>query len=93
MHVKPRLTRRELATRLRVQPNTLAHWAVDGKGPKFINVNGRVLYDLEEVERWEAARTHASTAEFDTGARAANLLPAATAWNERRREERAVAVA
>lgn len=93
METRIRITRKQLAERLCLRPNTLAHWAGDGKGPKFINVNGRVLYDLEEVERWEAARTHASTAEFDTGARAANLVSAATAWNERRREERAVSVA
>ncbi len=87
MQVKVRLTRKELAARLRVQPNTLAHWAGDGKGPKFINVNGRALYDLNEVERWEAARTHASTAEFDTGARAVNLVAGAAAWNEQRRAQ------
>ena len=51
---KIRLTRKELAERLRLKTNTLAHWAIDGKGPKFIIVNGRVLYDLDVVEAWES---------------------------------------
>lgn len=66
---KTRLTRAQLAARLSMRPNTLAHWAVQGKGPKYLVINGRVLYDLEEVERWEAAHTHQSTAEYDTGGR------------------------
>jgi hypothetical protein len=85
---KIRLTRKELAERLRLKTNTLAHWAIDGKGPKFIIVNGRVLYDLDVVEAWEAQRTHQSTAEFDTGPRAAALSVAASKWNAQRREQR-----
>ena len=83
-----RLTRKELAERLRLKTNTLAHWAVHGKGPKFLVVNGRVLYDLRVVEAWERERTHQSTAEFDTGPRAAALSAAATEWNARRRVQR-----
>ncbi|MEQ1683491.1 MAG: hypothetical protein ABL916_07565 [Burkholderiaceae bacterium] len=85
---KIRLTRKELAERLRLKTNTLAHWAIDGKGPLFIIVNGRVLYDLDVVEAWEAARTHQSTAEFDTGPRSAAISAAATKWNAQRREQR-----
>lgn len=76
MTTKPRLTRKALAARWCLQTNTLAHWAVTGRGPKFIRVADRVLYDLEEVERWEAERTYQSTAEFDTGARAVNVQKA-----------------
>lgn len=76
---KTRLTRAQLASRLSLQPNTLAHWAVQGKGPKYLVINGRVLYDLDEVERWEAAHTHQSTAEYDTGGRAQRFAPAAAA--------------
>ena len=87
MQTPIRLTRKELAARLRLKVNTLAHWAGDGIGPKFINVNGRTLYDLQEVERWEAARTHASTAEFNTGARAANIVAGAAGYNEQRAQQ------
>lgn len=90
---KIRLTRKELAERLRLKANTLAHWAIDGKGPKFIIVNGRVLYDLEMVEAWEAAHTHQSTAEFNTGPRAAALVAGAAEWNAKRRAEREVQAA
>ncbi len=85
---KIHLTRKELAERLRLKTGTLAHWAVQGRGPKFLVVNGRVLYALEEVERWEALRTHQSTAEWDTGPRAAALAAAAAKWNAQRREQR-----
>lgn len=75
MSVPIRLTRAELAQRLRLQPITLAHWAVQGKGPKFIALGTRVLYDLDEVQRWEAEHTHQSTAEFDSPS-AANVSKA-----------------
>ncbi len=64
MQTKTRLTRAQLAARLNKKPNTLAHWASDGIGPKYISINGRVVYDLDEVERWEAQHTHQSTAEY-----------------------------
>lgn len=83
-----RLTRKELAARLCKKPNTLDHWAVKGIGPKYLVINGRVLYDLDEVERWEASRTHQSTAEYDTGPRAAVLAVNAAKWNAQRREQR-----
>ncbi len=86
--IKTRLTRAELAERLRLKVNTLAHWAVKGIGPKYLVINGRVLYDLNVVETWEAEQTHASTAEYDTGPRAASLVAGAAKWNAERREQR-----
>ena len=62
---KIRLTRAQLAARLNKKVNTLAHWAGDGKGPKYMVIHGRVVYDLEEVERWEREHTHQSTAEYE----------------------------
>jgi predicted site-specific integrase-resolvase len=62
---KIRLTRAQLAARLGKQVNTLAHWATQGRGPAYMVINGRVLYDLETVEAWERERTHQSTAEYD----------------------------
>lgn len=81
-----RLTRKELAERLRLKVNTLAHWAGAGIGPKFINVNGRTLYDIAEVQRWEAERTHGSTAEYDSP-RAANIVAGAAAYNAQRSQQ------
>lgn len=67
MNTPVRLSRTQLAARLGLQPNTLAHWARKGNGPKFILINRRARYDLAEVERWERERTHQSTAEYDAG--------------------------
>lgn len=88
MEAKTRLTRKELAARLRLKPETLAHWAVAGRGPKYLVINGRVLYDLDELERWERERTHRSTAEYETGPRGKALTAGAAKWNEQRRAQR-----
>ena len=61
------LSRAQLAARLGRATGTVAHWARDGIGPKFIRVaGGRVAYRLEDVEAWERAHTHESTASIDT---------------------------
>ncbi len=47
------LTTEEAAKRLGIRPNTLAHWRLNGKGPRFLKV-GRmhVRYRPEDIERW-----------------------------------------
>ena len=45
----------EAARRLRVSPRTLEQWRYQRIGPKFRRVGGRVIYALEEIERFEAA--------------------------------------
>lgn len=64
-----RLTRRQLAERWGLRPNTLAHWATDGKGPKYIPFAGKALYDLEDVEQYEREHFRAvqSSADYDHG--------------------------
>lgn len=60
------LTPEKLAERWggEISPRSLANWRYAGRGPRFLKIGGRVLYDLEEVERWEKSRTAQSTAEF-----------------------------
>ena len=36
---------------------TLANWRWAGNGPKFTRIGGRILYDMEELVRWEDRRT------------------------------------
>jgi len=57
---------REAAARIGVQPHTLATWRMRGCGPRYTRLGGprgRVLYPVDELERWLAARTFASTSE------------------------------
>jgi hypothetical protein len=49
------LNQKELVDRWRnvVTPKTLANWRWGGVGPEFIKVGTRVLYRLEDVEKFE----------------------------------------
>lgn len=49
------LTQLELADRWRLSGRTLEKWRQTRRGPRFLRVGGRVLYPIEEVERFEAA--------------------------------------
>jgi DNA-binding transcriptional MerR regulator len=48
------LTTEELAERFRTAPSTCRYWRMQGYGPTGVRVGRRTLYDLAEVERWEA---------------------------------------
>lgn len=47
------ITRRQLAKRLGLDENTIAHWPSRGYGPRPRKFGGRIRYKLTEVERWE----------------------------------------
>lgn len=36
---------------------TLANWRSIGDGPRYTKIGGRVLYPVDGVKSWEAART------------------------------------
>jgi hypothetical protein len=50
------LTTEELAERFRTAPSTCRYWRTQNPpyGPTGVRVGRRTLYDLAEVERWEA---------------------------------------
>ena len=54
------LTTEQLAVRWNMQRKTIYNWRIAKKGPPFIKVgggrNGKVLYRLEDIEKWEADR-------------------------------------
>ncbi|MEU4161294.1 helix-turn-helix domain-containing protein [Actinoplanes sp. NPDC026670] len=52
------MTTEEVAARFRTAPGTVRYWRFNGTGPTGVRFGRRVLYDLVEVERWEAERTH-----------------------------------
>lgn len=49
------LTTDEVAERFRTSASTVRYWRhVGDYGPRGVKIGRRVLYDLAEVERWEA---------------------------------------
>ncbi|HEY8125385.1 MAG TPA: helix-turn-helix domain-containing protein [Methylocystis sp.] len=59
------LTSKEVAARLRVSPQTLAKWRVNGEGPTFLKVGFRVFYDEAVVADWLAKRERCSTSHVE----------------------------
>ena len=45
-----------LARRWSLSPRTLERWRVQDTGPAYLKIGGRVLYRLEDIEAFEAAR-------------------------------------
>lgn len=56
-----RLTQEQLAARWHISPRTLEQWRWLGKGPRFMKIGARVLYDLREVEAFEAGNVCKNT--------------------------------
>lgn len=51
----------DLARRWRLSPRTLERWRWHGIGPRYLKIGGRVVYRLEDVEAFEAARKKETT--------------------------------
>jgi excisionase family DNA binding protein len=49
-------TTQEVADYLKVKPNTLDHWASDGRGPVYTKIEGSRRYDWADVREWVEAR-------------------------------------
>jgi hypothetical protein len=47
------LNTRQLAERHKVEPDTVTHWRLSGKGPEWFRIGRAVLYALDAVEKWE----------------------------------------
>jgi hypothetical protein len=50
------LNQEQLARRLTLSPRTLERWRWLKQGPAYIKVGGRVVYRVEDIESFEAAR-------------------------------------
>ena len=64
MTARPFLRSKELATRWGYTECALRHWRLHGKGPLFHKMGGRVLYYLDEIERFEKAAERQHTTEL-----------------------------
>lgn len=58
-----RLSQQQLAERWGLSPKTLERWRVQGIGPVYIRLPGRVVYRLEDVEAYERDSLRQGTAE------------------------------
>ena len=59
------LTPAEAADRLRLRPQTLARWRVEGFGPVFVKLGGRIAYPARDLAGWIAANRQHSTTSAD----------------------------
>lgn len=55
------LTSKALAERWNMKENTLSHWRSDGYGPPYTKISNRVLYKIEDIERFELSNQRHST--------------------------------
>jgi len=52
----------ELGRRWRISPRTLERWRWLREGPRYLKIGGRVVYRVEDIEAYEADRTHETDA-------------------------------
>jgi len=50
-----------LARRWNISPKTLERWRWLREGPPYLRIGGRILYRLEDIEAFEAARLRQGT--------------------------------
>jgi predicted site-specific integrase-resolvase len=55
------LTQTELAKRWHMSHRTLERWRVQGGGPMYLKINGRVRYRQNDIEAYEHQHTHVTT--------------------------------
>ena len=46
----------DLAQRWRISPRTLERWRWLDLGPRYLKIGGRVVYRIEDIEAYEAAK-------------------------------------
>lgn len=44
---------RQLAKRWCRDSGTIRKWRSRGNGPAYLKLNGKVVYDMEEIKKWE----------------------------------------
>ncbi len=55
------LNQSQLAERWNISPRTLERWRWLGQGPRFLKIGGRVIYRVEDIQRFEELSSRAST--------------------------------
>lgn len=64
MMIEHLLRAKSLAERIGVTEQCLAKWRLEGRGPRFIRVQRRIMYDPTDVAAWlDARRVNSTSAE------------------------------
>ena len=58
-------TSQETALSLRLAEGTVANWRVQGRGPAFVRIGGKVCYRDEDIEAFIAGGFRRSTSETE----------------------------
>lgn len=61
------LNQTQLAKRWDMKTGTLERWRIEGLGPVFLKIGGRVMYRLEDIQAYEQHCMRASTSQSFTG--------------------------
>ena len=46
----------EIAEAFATKPDTIRLWRREGRGPRWVRIEGRVLYSVADVQEWLATR-------------------------------------
>ena len=65
--VKLNMSEHELAQRWGISPKTLQRWRSEGRGPRYLKLSKRVVYPVEELQKFESHSLYASTSEKVSG--------------------------
>ncbi|HUX78546.1 MAG TPA: DNA-binding protein [Alphaproteobacteria bacterium] len=57
------ITPSTLASRWKMTCGTLSQWRWNGYGPPYHKMGKKILYDLEEIEQFEAKKVRQNTSE------------------------------
>ena len=57
------LTPNILAARWKMRTNVLNQWRWNGRTPPYLKMGKKILYDLEEIERFEAKKIRKNTSQ------------------------------
>jgi hypothetical protein len=52
------LNQEQLSRRWSISPRTLERWRWLKMGPPYLKIGGRVVYRVQDVERYETSRAH-----------------------------------
>ncbi len=55
----------QLADRWNISPRTLERWRWIGEGIAYLKIGGRVVYRLDDIERYEAEHLHGGNTDSD----------------------------
>jgi hypothetical protein len=60
---KLNMSEHELAQKWGISPKTLQRWRSEGRGPRYLKLSKRVIYPIEEIQKFESRSLYASTSE------------------------------